>query len=113
MRLLLDNCAIRAETMAALKPMDIFGNPVPRRMGGHAFVALAARAGVPMRAVPEEYWRHATDLENHAQAVIDCPCGQLVIVELARDLKPCPGCKRWFFYSGPDVFALHTSSPQD
>jgi hypothetical protein len=102
---------IRPETMAALAPVGAFGVPLLKRMGPYPFLAVAIKAGIPTRVVPEDYWRDATDLENHAQAVIDCPCGQLVIVELARDLKPCPGCKRWFFYSGPAVFALNTSSP--
>jgi len=96
--------------MAALKPMDAFANPMPRRLGAHTFAAVAIRAGVPMRAVPEEYWCHATDLENHAQAVVDCHCGQLVIVELA-ELKPCSNCERWFLYAGPDLLALNSPSP--
>jgi hypothetical protein len=109
----LDNCVIRDETMAALKPADAYGNPLPKRMGAHPFVGLAIQAGVPSRTVPEEFWGHATDLENHAQAVVHCPCGEVVIVELAVNLRPCPGCQRWFFYSGPDVLVLNTPSPHD
>lgn len=113
MRVSVDSAVVRDETMAALKPTDAFGNPMPKRMGAHPFVSVAVQAGVPTRKVPKTYWRDATDLENHLQAVVDCRCGQTVIVELATDVKPCPGCDRWFFYSGPDLFVLNTPSQQD
>ena len=107
-----EDSAVRDEVMAAMKPTDAFGRSLPKRMGATPFVELAIRSGVPTRMVPEEYWAPATDLENHLQAVISCPCGQTVIVELAWDLAPCPGCERWFYFSG-EVFVLNTPSPAD
>lgn len=98
--------------MDALKPMDTSGGPLPKRLGPFPVLGVAVRAGLPMRPVPPEYWRPATDLANHLQAVIDCQCGQSVIAELI-ELKPCPGCSRWFFFTGPDVLALNTPSPSD
>jgi hypothetical protein len=103
---------IRDETWAAFKPVDGLGRPMVKRMGAHPFVAVAIQAGVPTRTVPKDFWAEATDLQNHPQAAIDCRCGQTVIAELA-ELRPCPGCQRWFFYSWPDVFALNSPSPQD
>ena len=106
----LDNAVIADETWAALMPTDGMGNPVPKRTGAHPFVAVAMRAGVRTRTVPEEFWAYATDLQNHLQAVIECQCGHTVIVELVS-LKACPGCERWFMFSYPDVFALNTPAP--
>lgn len=106
----LDGAVIRDETWAALKPIDAFGNPMLKRMGSHPFVAVAVQAGVRTREVPEKFWAYATDLHNHLQAVVDCQCGHTVVVDLI-ELKACPGCQRWFFFSHPAVFALNTPAP--
>jgi hypothetical protein len=99
---------MRPETYEALKPVDVRGEQMPGRIGLHKLLGVAMQGGVPSRWVPDEYWRQASDLNRHALAVVDCTCGQTVIVELAVELRPCPGCQRWFFYAGPDVLALNT-----
>jgi hypothetical protein len=103
---------VPADVYAVLNPTDVWGDPVPKRMGPFPFLAVAIRAGVPTRTVPEEYWASATDLENHPQASIDCRCGESVVIGLLV-MEPCSGCERWFFFSGTEVLALNTPSPQD
>lgn len=81
----------------------------PRRLSGFEFMGVALRAGVSSREVPPEYWHGAADLEGHAQAAIECPCGHRPVVTIGVHASKCE-CQRWFFYTGTAVLALAAPS---
>lgn len=100
------------ELWQALRPMNKWGMPVPKRLGLFPLLKVAVQAGVRQRTVPEDYWRVASDVEGkYLQALVDCPCGTLNVVALGSDLKHCEGCERWYFFAGTEVLVYASPAP--
>lgn len=88
--------------------MDQHGCPVPAKLGLFPLLRVAVRAGVPLRIVPEDYWRAASDVAtHHLQAYVSCVCGQTNTMTVGVELLSCPGCDRWFFYTGTEVLVFN------
>lgn len=99
--------AVHEDLWNAVRPMDKHGLPLPRKFGLFPLLRVAVQAGVPMKVVPEEYWRQACDSQNRElQALIECTCGQTNVLPVGRKLVDCPGCQRWFFYAGSEVLVF-------
>lgn len=104
---------VRPEVADSLRHLDKWGGEMPRRLGAFPLLGVAVAAGVPCRAVPDDYWRPASGVGggHYSQAIIDCVCGATTTLELGCGPDPCAGlCGRWFFYAGPQVLALGAPS---
>lgn len=90
----------RPEHAARLRPED-----GPHQLSPVALMAVAVRAGVRFREVPQEFWTAVKD-DGYDGAAVECTCGQSPTVELAAAPSQCEGCERWFFLDGKRVWVL-------